>query len=211
MAFPDKSSEDTPLPNHFTDDEVDSPDPPPPRFSFSPQPTDAPALSLEQHPTASEEASVSDRAVPSAVDEEHAPIEGYWDPKLGLLSSYEHIQDLGSLYTNNSSEASNHAQSSDGSDKWFNAVECQKCKARKAHYETASVAIQQLQENVDRLDGLVAELEEHCKDHGDMNGPVDQEHQDASSGPEYSKGPPVDTASSKQGDGDNATAKNFVE
>tara|TARA_R110002003_G_scaffold111_15_gene9513 strand:- start:227 stop:862 length:636 start_codon:yes stop_codon:yes gene_type:complete len=210
MALTDKCSEETPLPNHFTDDEVGSPDPAPPRTSFSPQPTDAPALSLHQNTPTPEEASVSDGSVSSAVGKEHAPIEGYWDPRLGLLSSYEDIQDLISLSTDNSSEASNHAQSSDGSDKWFDAVECQKCEARKAHYETASVAIQQLQENIDRLAELVAKLGEHCNEHGDMDGPIEQEDRDASSGPIYPKGPSVDTASSKQRDGDNAAAKTFV-
>jgi sugar phosphate isomerase/epimerase len=82
---------------------------------------------------------------------------------------------LSSPSTKDGSEASNHAKSSDGSDKWFDAVECQKCEARKAHYETASVAIQQLQENIDRLAELVAKLGEHCKEHGDMDGPVDPE------------------------------------
>jgi hypothetical protein len=209
MALTDKCSEETPFPNHFTDDEVGSPDPVPPRPRFSPQPTDAPALSLDQNTPTPEEASVSDGSVSSAGGKEHAPIEGYWDPRLGLLSSYEDIQDLTSLSTNKSSEASNNARSSDGSDKWFDAVECQKCEARKAHYETASVAIQQLQENVDRLAGLVAELKEHYKAHGDMDGPVEQEDRDASSGPICSEGPPVDIASSKQDDGDNAVAKMF--
>jgi hypothetical protein len=117
MALTDKCSEETSLPNHFTDDEVGSPDPAAPRPSFSPQPTDAPALSLDQNTPTPEETSVSDRPVSSAVDKEHAPIEGYWDPRLGLLSSYEDIQDLTSFSTNKSSEASNNARSSDGSDK----------------------------------------------------------------------------------------------
>jgi hypothetical protein len=66
-----------------------SPDPAAPRPSFSPQPTDAPALSLDQNTPTPEEASVADGSVSSAVGKEHAPIEGYWDPRLGLLSSYE--------------------------------------------------------------------------------------------------------------------------